>query len=232
MRPRVGLGSVTPVWVGGAACPERPGLHASCTTAPQGAGGPHWQNSGLACRGAAPRPPRELPARSGPPAPPPARLEAKWPRASHPTSQGHLVGPAGGLSPRVACPPVSLDMTSLRPSSPQARHLVRLKATEASWPLQGPRVHGPSYPGLGLGVPAAEVGSDYGPESRQPPGRTQLLGSSAPASRRPRQEPGGLQLPLTPSVTPLPPPEASPLGVQDASLPMDPPFFPLQDTLL
>lgn len=103
--------------------------------------------------------PRELPAGVWTPSPAPQQdWKQSGPEASHPTSQGHPVGPAGGLSPRVVCPPVSLDVTSPASQLPSDRAPVRLKATEASWPSEAPVSTDCAILAWRGHVPATEVG--------------------------------------------------------------------------
>lgn len=132
-----------PVWVGAAACPEEWVAGPPSPTvprAPQGTHGPHWQNSGPGrpLGGRLPDP-GELLAGVWTPTPAPRQdWKQSGPEASHPTSQGRPVGPVGGLSPRVACPPVSLAVTSPASQVPSDRAPVLLKAKEALWPSEAP----------------------------------------------------------------------------------------------
>ena len=84
------------------------------------------------------------------------------PEASHATSQGRPVGPVGGLSPRVACPPVSLAVTLPASQVPSDRAPVLLKATEALWPSEARVSTDCTILAWRGRVPAAEVEQDGG----------------------------------------------------------------------
>ena len=119
----------------GCGVPRRVGSRAPIACCTQSHSGRPWTSlAGLGLwpptRREAPRPRRNCRHESGPPGP-----HQDWKQsgceASHPTSRGRPVGPAGGLSARVACPPISLDVTSPASQVPSDRAPVLSKATEA-----------------------------------------------------------------------------------------------------
>lgn len=138
------------------------------------------------------------------------------------------MGPAGGLSPRVACPPVSLDMTSPASQLPSDRAPVRLKATEASWPSEAPVSTDCAILAWRGRVPAAEVGSDCGPESRQPApaGPSSSAAPPPPCIETTSPGPQGPPAPLRPPRSPHYPHQKLLHLVSRTPPSLDPPFAP------
>lgn len=175
--------------------------------APQGAGGPHWQNSGPGHPAGGRLPdPQGAASRGLDPQPrPPARLEAKWPRGFPSHIPGASGGACGWAVSRLSGHDLACVPAPLRPGTCASQGHRSLVA------LQGPRVHRLRYPGLAGPRPSRRGGIRlWASEQATRPGQTQLLGSStAPLHRDDlARAPGASSSPPTPSVTPLPPPRS------------------------